>query len=1033
MSRTHISHAFLAAMLSMPTVLLGGDEIRFGRDILPILAENCFACHGPDEEDRQAGLRLDTFDGATALIAGQAAIVPGDPDASTLIQRILSTDPEEVMPPPKSHKKPLEADQLALLSRWIKDGAPWGNHWSLEKPENLPLPQSQAATTQPVDAWIDHRLLRENLTPNGPAAAHSRVRRLSFALTGLPPDPQDIERFTNKPTAEVWQELIRKYLASPHYGERMAMWWLDVARYSDTDGFQQDAERTNWPWRDYVTDAFNSNMPFDRFTLEQFAGDLLPDPTPEQIIATAFHRNHMNNGEGGRDPEESRIDYVIDRVNTIGSAWLGTTLACAHCHTHKYDPVSHTEYFSLAAFFNNIDEDGRAGPGAKPHLPYHSPHVQRAREEAEALMKILEPPVLAARLAAEQPFADWLQTRIDRLSQNHQAWHRFGDRAWSSEGTEFTPDPETKGFLAIGPHPSHDDYHVAGTPDPSLERVTGFRLHILPIVVENTDEKHGSLTRGKDGWFVLTNVKAIVRTKGSSAERLIHIAAAVADVDNPQAAERAYGAVKHTLNDDTRNGWTTPQAKPSQARLAQFAFSEPWTPAENEKLVIELHQRSVDGDANIARFRIELIAEPGQAARTLGATPLERLATSGHRLATDVQGDLRNDLFDQFLIDYQPVQTARRQLHLAQAQLNEIKKSDKVNVAVLAERAEPRETHILIRGEWDQKGENVKPGIVEAIGPWPEGEPINRIGLARWITSPQNTLTARVIVNHLWTQMFGSGIVRTNDDFGLLGEHPSHPELLDHLALEFIASGWDIKAMLELMLTSKAWQRDSTVNPALLEADPHNRLLARGPRFRLPSWMLRDAALHYAGLTNPALGGPPVRPWQPPGVWEEMFMGRLTYQPSIGPAQYRRTLYAFWRRSSSPTFLFDSAQRRVCEVSVPRSNTPLHALVLLNDENYLEAARALADLALTHSPANEEARHHFLFHRITGRSPEPRETTILQRENERALTHWRDHPAEAIAFTTIGQRPPAENPATTAAAMLIASMILNLDETLHHE
>lgn len=1045
MSTAALTAAVAATLLLAPPATNAGagaeagpaTDIAFGRDILPILAENCLACHGPDEEDRHAGLRLDTFEGATELIHGRAAIVPGDPAASTLMERIVSTDPDEVMPPPKSHKPPLEEHEVALLREWIEAGAPWGRHWSFEPPVALDLPGDDTQRHL-IDAWIDQRLEREGLSPAAPAAPHTRVRRLAFALTGLPPSPEDIEHFTNNPDKETWIELVRRYLDSPHYGERMAMWWMDLARYADTDGFQGDENRTNWPWRDWVIEAFNDNMPFDEFTLLQFAGDLLPEPTPEHILATAFHRHHMTNGEGGRDPEESRTDYVIDRVNTIGSTWLGLTLACAQCHTHKYDPVSHAEYFSLAAFFDSIDEDGRAGRNARPYHSYQSPHVGRALEEAEQLVADLQPVVNQARQEAEPAFEEWLHDQFEATREGHQVWHRFGDRARSAEGTELAATGDDgRTWRADGPDPRQDDYTISGAVDPALKRVTGFRLRVLPAEpgqLEGHDhgDDHGGLARGATGWFTLTNVKASVRTANDPVANELSLAHAVADFED-DAQGRNYGRVRDTLDDDPRNGWTTTGAAPGEERLAQFALARPWTPADGEELVIELRHRSTAGDANIARFEIELMGEPGQAARSLDETPMQRLAGSATGAPGEIDSELRRDLFNQFLEDHEPFQVQQRRLGRARAQVNEIKNSAEVDVMVLAEREEPRTTHVLLRGEWDQKGDPVEPGVIEGLASWPEGEPHNRIGLARWITSPDHPLTARVLVNHLWIQLFGQGLVRTGDDFGLLGEHPSHPELLDQLALELIDSGWDIKAMIELMVTSETWQRDSAVGEDLLRLDPHNRLLARGPRFRLPSWMLRDAALHHAGLLNPAIGGPPVRPYQPEGVWEDLFMGRFTYVPSEGPAQYRRTLYAFWRRSIGPTFLFDAAQRRVCEVAPPRTNTPLQALVMMNDETWLEAARALADLSLTESTNGAADPLAFVFRRVLGRAPEPGEREVLEREHRAALDHWSANPDQAITFTAVGQRPPAGDPVATAAAMLIASLVLNLDEAIHHE
>jgi Protein of unknown function (DUF1553)/Protein of unknown function (DUF1549)/Planctomycete cytochrome C len=979
------------------------DELRFSRDILPLLSDKCLACHGPDDQHRKADLRLDTREDATAH-----AIVPGDPQKSELMRRILSKDPDEVMPPP-SHNKKLTPDEIAKFSRWIETGAAWGKHWFFEKPLKTPITSSD----HPVDALVQARLSKQELTLAPEAAKHTLLRRVSFDLTGLPPTLEQLALDAS------YEAYVDGLLDSPHFGERMAMWWLDAARYSDTDGFQADAERNNWPWRDWVIDAFNSNMRFDQFTLEQFAGDLLPDATPEQQLATCFHRNHMTNGEGGRDPDESRVDYVLDRVNTMGTTYLGLTLNCTQCHSHKFDPISQNEYYGLTAFFNSIDEDGKAGKGAKPYFSYESKYVQRAIDEAQQLVDQRKPREVKARDDAGQPFEAWLAERTTSARSGHSSWHPLLGALESSEGTDLTQESDAT-VQASGPHPNQDDYRLIAPVE--LPRVTGLRIEILP----HPSHTKGAFGRGQSGEFILTDVKVQVRSSSSSQVRDIAVSGAVADYV-PEATKnkaRSYGDIKGVLDDDPRNGWTTQGAPTIEPHIAVLALAEPLLLEEDEKLVVELRQRSTDGDANIGRFRLAITEERGPAIASVGPTPLEQLAESG-----EIDKPLRERLLDQFLADYEPYQVAKRSLDRATAQLKEATSAKKVDVMVLAEKPEPRETFVLERGVWDKHGEKVQRGGLSSISPL-QGESLTRVDLARWLSSPDNPLTARVIVNHLWQLCFGAGLVRTNDDFGLQGEQPTHPELLDWLAVEFIESGWDVKHLLKLIVTSKTYRQSSRVDEKLLARDPDNRLLARGSRFRLPAWMLRDAALQASGLINSSLGGPPVKPYQPAGVWEENFMGRFTYVPSDGAAQYRRTLYAYWRRSIAPTFLFDSAQRRTCEVRTSRTNTPLQALTLLNDENYLEASRALATLALT-----KPQPLHEMTLRILSRSPTEVELAILERERDRALAHFRSQPRDAVAFLSRGQTQLEDDLSAPelASYTVLASLLFNLDEAISHE
>ncbi len=564
----------------------------------------------------------------------------------------------------------------------------------------------------------------------------------------------------------------------------------------------------------------------------------------------------------------------------------------------------------------------------------------------------------------------------------------------------------------------------------SAPRITGFRLEVFP----HESHTDGKLTRGAKGEFILTDIKVMTRVKGGSQLRDIEVANAVADVER-NVKGRNYGRVKDTLDDDPRNGWTTEGHDAKKTHTAVFALAEPLSLEPDEEIIFVLLHRSTIGDANIGRFRISVTDQPGDAVRSLKPMPMEELAAAGIAGPAAVTSGLRERLFEQFLTDDAEWQLAKADHAAAESQRKEFERGTKdLNVMTLNEREKPRDTHVLIRGVWDAKGEKVAPGVLPAALPWPDEQSRTRLDLAHWLVSRDNPLTARVIVNHVWQILFGAGLVRTPDDFGLQGEQPTHPRLLDWLAVDFMESGWDLKRLVRLIATSETYRRKSEASPGVLERDPENRLLARASRHRLPSWMLRDAALRVSGLLNPALGGPPVRPYQPIGVWKEIFMGRFTYRPSVGAAQYRRTLYAFWRRSSAPTFLFDSAQRRVCEVRTRRTNTPLHALTLMNDLSMLEAARELAANALR-TTTDERSRIVALFNPIMGRVPEAREADVLLREHRRALERYREQPEAAVAFVSRGQfrAKPGDDVAGLAAGMLTASLILNLDEAMTRE
>ncbi len=1001
------------------------EEVSFSRDILPILSDRCFHCHGPDPSHRKADLRLDLESEAKKDRGGYFSIDVADWEASDIWDRIITEEEDDLMPPPDSHRKPISKQERAKIASWLKAGAPWGKHWSFEKPVKAPI----AKEAHPIDFFVGEKLHSKKGTLSPKASPATLVRRLSLALKGLPPTAEEVQKFQKAPTSANWKELVDLYLSSPAHAERLTMWWMDAARYSDTDGFQQDKERENWPYRDWVIKAFHENVPYDQFTREQFAGDLLPDASESQIIATAFHRNHMTNGEGGRDPEESRIDYVMDRVATTGTVWLGLSLGCAQCHTHKFDPVSHRDYYQMFAFFNSIDEDGRAGRGAKPYHKTTSPHLQPALDELSAEAEKWQKRVTLAHQEARKRFDQQLPSLVTSLPLDYTPWSRAqATRVSSAQGT--TLKIEANGIIrAEGKNPFQDDYEIHFAANDLPKTITGWRIEVLPSQREDGQRVYG---RDQSGNFILTNVKAFVRKDGGRQLNPIKHETAIATSEkDTQKKGRSYGKISETLGDDPRIGWTLPSPLPAENPTGLFTFAQPVSPGASDEVVIQLMHRSTYGNANLSRFRITLTGEHGEALSSFELSPKEELARSQAKNVDQLESSLVERLFEQHLLEdkaYQKVKAHHATIVNQRTTLDKTYKE--LEVMVLKERDEPRVSHILERGVWDAKGEEVSPAPLQAILPVENGSVTDRLGLANWLTHKDNPLTPRVTVNHLWTIVFGKGLVRTNEDFGLQGEAPTHPKLLDWLAVELVESGWDLRHILGLMVSSETFQQRSHVTPEMLELDPENRLLARANRYRLPAWMIRDYALRVSGLLTERAYGPPMKPWQPKGVWTEMSMGRLNYVPTYGADQYRRTLYAFWRRSSGPTFLFDNAKRRDCEVSQSITNTPLQALTLLNDESIRESARALAD-------QNRQAPRGLktLAEQILFRPPTDQEISYLTNHYKKTLLHYQSAPADALDLTAVGQQePPAiADAAQTAALMTTATLLLNLDETITHE
>lgn len=826
----------------------GGEarSLTFNADIRPILSDNCFHCHGPDPNTREAGLRLDIREAAiTRLESEKTAIVPGHPERSELVARVSHGDPRELMPPPKSHKT-LTLEQVERLRNWIAQGAVYEPHWAYQPIANPEIPETLPGThpdhfspRNAIDHFILARLAGTGLSPQPEADRSTLLRRLSLDLTGLPPDPKQVELFTNEvlPVDAAYDAVLEDLQASARRGEHLAWLWLDAARYADSDGYESDPLRNMWPWRDWVVDAFNRNLPYDQFVIEQLAGDLLPSASMRQVVATGFNRNHRLNNEGGVDPEEWLVEYVADRAETTATVFMGLTWQCARCHDHKFDPISQKNYFQLFAFFHNVPEVGNArGSNAPPALDVSAlPEL----ENYEAVLEKLVP--LEGKLAA-------------------------------------------------------------------------FR-------------KHADFESARDEW------------------------------------------------------------------IARLEKDEP-------------SRKKLPGD--------------------LAKKPVAQW-----------DAKLKNQAADWFLKNhFEPAAALRAEMRPIETEASRLRRSG-AKVMVMAELPEPRITRILERGAFDQPREEVSAGTPEFLPPMANSLPRNRLGLARWLVSPEHPLTARVIVNRTWERFFGIGLVKTQEDFGSQSEAPSHPELLDYLARWLIENGWDLKALERQIVTSAIYRQQSRVTPNALAIDPENRLLARAPRYRLPAGVIRDQALFAGGLMVDRVGGPPVKPYQPTGLWKEIIKGRVEYKRDSGEKLYRRSLYTLWRRAVKPPLmvLLDSNDRDTCAVNQKRTNTPLQALLLMNDITFVEASRGLGSRMIIEGGEHAADRidHGFLL--ALGRKAAAEEQRVLASQLNADLSHYRARPDEAKALLAVGESPWNESldPAELAAHTNIARVILNLDEALTKE
>ncbi len=986
--------------------------VDFNREIRPILSAHCFACHGPDAAERKAELRLDTKAGALADLGGHFALAPGKADESELVRRISSSDPNEVMPPATSGKK-LTADQIALLRRWVVEGAPWQGHWAYVKAARPAVPPASAApdAATPIDRFVRAKLTELKLAPSPEADRGTLIRRLSFDLTGLPPAPRDVDAFQRDETPQAYENLVNRMLASPHYGERMAMYWLDLVRFADTNGFHGDNHRDISLYRDYVIGSFNENKPFDRFTLEQLAGDLVSDVSRETKVASGYNHLLMTTREGGAQPKEYLAKYAADRVRNASSLWLGATMGCAECHDHKFDPFLTKDFYSFAAFFADIKEVA-VGVQEQVMLPdeHQTTKLAQFDEQIAAIRQALE----TATPELESGQSQWEATVQSQAAE----WKPLKPSgAVAASGASFTIAED--GSTLVGGTTAASDIYTIVAPV-SLSGLSAVRLEVL---------SHNSLPgkgpgRAANGNFVLSEIRCTLAP-------MLNPAAARPLVFQEASADFAQEglAVSAAIDGNPATGWAV-APKTGQEHVAVFEVQGA-PPAADAILTFELVQ--AHGDAhNLGRFRISATNSP-QPVRARQGVPkdvLEILAVGGAS-RTDKQ---KQALAAHYRSIAPALETARKQLAEAeQAKAGFVKT---VPTTLVSMSVEPRAMRILPRGNWlSDAGEVVGPAVPAFLPPLGvKDRRATRLDLARWMVSPDNPLVARVFVNRLWKLVFGQGIVKTLDDFGAQGTAPTHPELLDWLATEFVESNWDVKHMLKLMVMSASYRQSSATGEQLRQVDPYNKWLARQSRFRLDAEMVRDNALAISGLLSLRIGGVSVKPYQPRGYWAHLNFPVREYESDHGESQYRRGLYTYWARTFlHPSLLaFDAPTREECAVERPRSNTPLQALVLLNDPTYVEAARVFARRVLAEGGADTAARLRWAYRQALSREPNAQELNVLAGLLDKHRSEYAADPSAAQQLLSAGEAPLSDNMdrAELAAWTSVVRVLLNLHETI---
>lgn len=1061
----HALRLFLVLPLAATAGAAESAPLEYGRDVRPILAENCFHCHGQDSTKRMAGLRLDNYEGATANWRGRAALAPGKPQDSVLYLRITAEQKTTRMPPAHSNRT-LSAEQIGILKRWIEEGGRYSEHWAFLPPVRPIVPETSDRRwgKGPLDAFVLKRLETERLKPRPPASPRTWLRRVSLDLTGLPPAPSDLDTFEKNVRSRgepAYAAAVDRLLESPSYGERMAMDWLDVARYADTHGFNNDAARSMWRWRDWVIESLNANMPYDRFLTEQLAGDLLPNPTLEQRIATGYGRNHVINSEGGIIDEEYRVEYVADRVRTLGMSWVGLTLECARCHDHKYDPITQRDYYRFFAFFNNmpeIGEDGRVA-NAVPFLPAPTMDQQRKMKELEwtiaKLSRKLEtyeqsfkwrrasaPQALAIAGKSAVPGDAALRISCESESELVRAPESRLKLSAGIEGTACrlggpTAEPQTPAVNVSKRVPMTFSAWLrpaAGDTNAPLLSAIDYSKNPASTAFGSGIELRlvgGELEFRFGDRFPAYSIRVRSEGAGLVSGEWRHVALVYAGAT--PGANRAHASWVRIFADGREvpvsvqnDGTSLPEAKKDTPAPRRFRIGWDNSPQgeryAGELDAIEAWTRMLDAAEIRSVFERRALPYAVARRREQKATPAET-------------GWLRTALLRSTRARFAE---ALRQVDTVREEWLTLRR-ESPTVMVMQEMERSRQTYVLLRGSYNAPGAKVEPGVPEELlGAWPSGAPRNRLGLARWLTKPDHPLTARVVVNRFWQQLFGQGMVRTSENLGVQGEFPSHPELLDWLAREFIDSGWNVKSLLRQIVLSATYRQDSAAPPELIARDPENRLLSRGPRFRLPAEVIRDQALSIAGILNQRVGGPSVYPYQPADLYKGIVVAAdypgTSYVESKGADLHRRSLYTFWKRTvPHPTMVvFDAPDREFCIVRRSITNTPLQALTLLNDPIYVEAARKFAERMLREGGLSPDSRLAFGFQLATGRAPDEQELRILRKTLDEMLEAYQRDEQAALSLLAIGAAPRASKIAADqlAAYTAVANMILNLDEVV---
>jgi hypothetical protein len=1047
--------SLLILMMAAPTRGTAADPrpVAFNRDIRPIFSDICFQCHGPDKAKRKARFRLDTEEGAfAALRKGCRAIVPGDLAKSDLYRRVTAKG-EDHMPPAKSGHV-LTTEQIDLIRRWIEQGAKWQKHWSLLKPERpaLPTVKRRDWPRDPIDVFVLAKLEAAGMEPSAEADRTTLIRRVTLDLTGLPPTPAEVDAFLADRSPGAYEKVVDRLLQSPRFGERMASPWLDAARYADTNGYQNDGDRTMWRWRDWVIEAYNHNLPFDQFTIEQLAGDMLPNATLDQKIATGFNRNHRGNAEGGIIPEEYAVEYVVDRVDTTATVWLGLTMACARCHDHKYDPIKQKEFYQVFAYFNNVPEKGKAVKYGNSPPMIQAPTRQQQRQLAgleeklaaiDSAFRKLKPDLDDAQATWEKKLTpgkpiQWFPSQ--QLTAHLELDGDTRDRIGHAKNGKFVDGKADYVPGRMGRAAAFDGRRYLDAGDVAD---FGFydKFSIGAWVYPKGNEGGGIVSRMND--TAMAEGYSLHLEKGK-----LHVALSKRWLDDAIRVETQELLVPdhwhHVMITYDGSRWASGvkvylDGRPMKLKVNLDELNQSFNSTEPLRIGargtgnrfhgaiqdVRTYQRVLPAD------EVEMLATPDTITDIVSLPAGKRSVAQAKKLrAYYLQSDAPKRI---------------RHAHDAVVKLRQERErliESFPTTMVMEEMKAPRDTFVLIRGQYDKHGERVKPGVPSSLltpgtnTPGSATLPNNRLGFARWLVDPSNPLTARVTVNRFWQMYFGAGLVKSVADFGSQGDWPSHPELLDWLASEFMRTGWDVKAMQKTIVMSATYRQASRMAPTLLRRDPQNRLLARGPRFRLSAEMVRDQALSASGLLVEKLGGPSVKPYQPPGLVKEL-TGTEDYVQDHGESLYRRSLYTYWKRTVAPPTMmtFDAGGRETCVVRETRTNTPLQALTLMNDVTFVEAARVLAQRVMLEGVTTPAERITLAFRLATARKPRPAELKILLAGYDEHLAKYRKDRKAATKLVSAGEsaRNTKLDVSELAAYTAVAGLILNLDEVITKE